>query len=305
MATQTTVAIQTDVAVPENAQAYGLAELVVVTGDQQLTSALRAAASRITGEAEREAGSLREQARHRRAEAAQAFAAVCRMVAKAEEDVHLAKMAAEEVSDETLHEHLEKIARQEEVRLREGVEWLESAQERVEAASQEARALELQAEVVEMNVTSRPEVVAWRQLTEPFLERIENAKKARAVGEILQNAQRQGLADDRLKQAAASRTRQLGELAWHTRETVKLWARYAPRGDGMYPCVTLPQTSVLAAAGPGTIFELRSDGWKVAIHMSEDGFAWVRQKASGHFKPRGALVRRIDGRTAPLQADAC
>jgi hypothetical protein len=230
---------------------------------------------------------------------------VTEMALHAEEDARLSALAAEQVTDEALRRHLEQIARGDEARLQEGLEWIERAQGRVEVVNEEARALELDADAALRCAQSRPEVIAWHQLTAPFMVLIGRSKTNRVIGEVLQDAERQGLADARLRQAAASRARHLGELAWRTRETVKLWARYAPGGDGMYPCATLPQTSMLAAAGPGTIFELRSDGWKVAIHLSEDGFAWVRRKAGGHFKPRGALVRRIDGRTASLRADAC
>ena len=305
METETIAEMETEFVVLEAVEARELADLVTVTGDQELTSTLKEAAERITREAESQAQARRERARSLRAEAAQALATVSEMAMHAEEDARLSALAAEQVTDEALRRHLEQIARGDEARLQEGLEWIERAQGRVEAVNEEARALELDADAALRCAQSRPEVIAWRQLTAPFMVLIGRSKTNRVIGEVLQDAERQGLADERLREKAACRTRQLGELAWHTREAVRLWARYAPGGDGMYPCTTLPQTSMLAAAGPGTIFEVCADGQKLAVHLSEDGFVWVRRKASGPFKPRGALVRRIDGRTAPLRADAC
>ena len=277
---------------------FVLAELAAVTGDRELTSALRAAASRIIGEAEARAADLREQARRRRSEATEAFTAVAQMVKSAEEDAGLAALAAEEVMDEALRGHLTDIATQEEARTREGIEWLDTARVQVESASKEARELELEAEAVATSAHSRPEVAAWRQLTEPFVDRVNQATSARAVGEILKDAERQGLADERVAEAGACRGRELNELAGRTRETVKLWARYAPGGDGMYPDLTQREATSLAAVGPGTIFEVRSDGQKLAVHTTEDGLVWTRRKACGPFRSRGALVRRIPGRAA-------
>ena len=304
METESLVAMKAEVVVVEAAGACGLADLVTATGDQELTSRLKAAAERITLEAESEAQDLHEQALRLRAEAARAFAALTEMVRKAEQDARLSSLAAEQVTDEALQRHLEQVAAGDKARLHEGLEWLERARAGAEAANEEARALEIEADAVSRLAQPRPEVIAWRQLTAPFLERMNGARSRRAVSELLQDAERQGLADKRLRQASASRTRQLGELAWHTRETVKLWARYAPGGDGMYSAVTHPAAALLAATGPGTIFEVSAEGRKVAVHLSEDGFSWVRRKADGPFEARGALVRRIDRRTDPAQADA-
>jgi len=304
METATIVEMATEVLVLEAVEARELADLVTVTGDQELMSALKATAERIALEAESEARALYGRARSLRAEAAQAYATVSEMAANAGEDAQLSALAAEQVTDEALRRHLEQIVRDDEARLQEGLESIQCAQARVETANEEARALELDAEAALQRARSRPEVIAWRQVTEPFMELIGRSRSTRVVAELLEDAERQGLADERLRQQAACRTRQLGQLAWHTRETVKLWARYAPGGDGMYSAVTHPAAALLAAASPGTIFEVSSDGRKVAVHLSEDGFAWVRRNAGGPFRPRGALVRQIDRRTDPAQADA-
>jgi hypothetical protein len=116
----------------------------------------------------------------------------------------------------------------------------------MEAASQEALALESEASAARQQALSRPEVVAWLRLTAPFLDRIERAKCRRAVDDAVRDAERQGFADGRLSEAAASRARQLGAMAWRTRETVKLWARYASGADSMYPRLTLARTSMPA-----------------------------------------------------------
>lgn len=272
---------------------FVLAELAAVTGDRELASALRAAATRITSEAQTRAAALREQARRRRSEAAEAFTAVAQMVKSAEEDVGLAALAAEEVMDEALRRHLTEIAVQGEACVREGLKWLDTARVQVEAASREARELELEAEAVARSAHSRPEVAAWRQLTEPIIDRIKHATRTRAVGEVLRDAERQGLADERVAEAGACRGRQLNELARRTRETVKLWARYAPGGDGMYPDLTQREATSLAAVGPGRVFEVRGDGQKLAVHTSEDGLVWTKRRAGGPFRPRGAFLRRI------------
>lgn len=272
---------------------FVLAELAAATGDRELTSALKAAATRITSEAQTRAAALREQARRRRSEAAEAFTAVAQMVKSAEEDVGLAALAAEEVMDEALRGHLTYIATQEEARVREGIEWLDTARVQVEAASEEAQDLELEAEAITTSACSRPEEAAWRQLTEPFMDRISQAANTSAVMEILEDAERLGLADEGLTEAGACRGRQLNELASRTRETVKLWARYAPGGDGMYPDLTQREATSLAAVGPGTIFEVRSEGQKLAVHTSEDGLVWTKRRAGGPFRPRGAFLRRI------------
>jgi hypothetical protein len=227
------------------------------------------------------------------------------MVRKAEEDTRLSALAAEEATDEALREHLQQMANADEARLREGLEWIEAAQLRVDAANEGARTLEAEASVARRQAQSRPEVMAWGHLTAPFLERIQRARSRKVVDDVVQDAGHQGLADGRLREAAASRARQLGELAWRTRETVKLWARYAAAGEGMHPRMTLPGTSMLAACGPGAIFEVSSDHRKMAVHLSEDGCAWVRRKASGPFKARGALVRRIAGCSGPGLTEAC
>lgn len=64
---------------------------------------------------------------------------------------------------------------------------------------QEARALELDAEAALQRSQSRPEVVAWRQLTAPFVKLIGRSRSPRAVGEVLQDAERQGLVDECLR----------------------------------------------------------------------------------------------------------
>lgn len=277
----------------EERRDFVLAELAAVTGDRELTNALRAAANRITCEAEARATTMREQARGRRAEAAQSFTPITEMLARAEEDARLAALAVEEVADEALRRHLTEIAAQEEARVREGAERLERARAQMKTASEEARQLELEAEAVATSARSRPEVAAWRQLTEPFMDRIKQATTTRAVGEILKDAERQGLADERVTEAGACKGSQLNELARRTRETVKLWARYAPGGDGMYPDLTQREATCLAAVGPGTVFEVRDDGQKLAAHTSEDGLLWTRRRAGGPFRSRGAFMRRI------------
>jgi len=304
METESFVEMKTEVVLVEVAEARGLADLVTATGDQELTSRLKGAAERITLEAESQAQVLQEQASSLRAEAARAFAAVTEVVRKAEEDARLSALAAEQVTDEALQRHLEQIAAGDQARLNEGLEWLERAQTRAEAANEEARALEVEADAASRQAQSRPEVIAWRQLTAPFMERMKGARSRRAVSEVLQDAESQGLADEKLRQASASRTRQLGELAWHTRETVKLWARYAPGGGRMFPAVTHHGAVLLAAAGPGTIFEVSAEGRKVAVHLSEDGFSWVRRPSAGPFRAHGALVRRFDGQARSGHADA-
>lgn len=298
MDTESLLATNEEVAAMEAAEIDQLADLVTISGDPELTSALKAAAVSINREAETKAEALYARARSLRAQAAGDFAAVAEMVRKAEQDAGLSAQAAEQATDEELRRHLERIARADEARVREGFEWLERAQARVSAANAEARTLEHEAEGALRRAWSRPEVLAWRQVTAPFIERVERARSRRAVSEAVEDADRQGLADERLVQAAALRTRQLGELAWRTRDIVKLWARYAPGGDGMYARLTPAETSMLAACAPGTIFEVSSDRQKVAVHLSDDGLAWVRRRASGPFKGRGALVRRIGGRSA-------
>ena len=294
METDLLVETRTGLLVADAEQGRELVELVTVTGDKELISTLKSEAERITGEAESTASALCERARRVRSEAARAFAAVAEMVRKAEEDARLSALVADEVTDEALGQHLRQMANADEAHLREGLEWIERAQLRMEAANEDARALESEASAARQQALSRPEVVAWLRLTAPFLDRIERARCRSAVDDAVQDAERQGFADGRLSEAAASRARQLGELAWRTRETVKLWARYASSADSMYPRLTLARTSMLAACGPGTIFEVSSDRRKVAVHLSEDGCAWVRREASGPFRARGALVRRID-----------
>jgi hypothetical protein len=275
-----------------------LAELAAATGDHELTIALKAAATRITSEAQTRAAALREQARRRRSEAAEAFTSVAQLLETAEADSRLALLALHEVTDEALRRHLTEIAVQGEARVREGLEWLDRARVQVEAASKESQELEFEAEAIATSAHSRPEVAAWRQMTEPFVDRINQATSTRAVGEILKDAERQGLADERVVEAGACRGRQLNELARRTRETVKLWSRYAPGGDGMYPDLTQRESTVLAAVGPGTIFEVRGDGQKLAVHTSEDGLVWTGRKAGGPFRSRSALLRRIPKRAA-------
>jgi hypothetical protein len=238
-----------------------------------------------------------------RSEAAQALADVSEMVIIAEEDARLTALAADEATDEALQQHLRQMADADEARLHEGLEWIERARLRMEAAEGEALALEVQASAALQQALSRPEVVAWRELMTPFLDRINRARSRKAVDSTVQDAERQGFADGQLKEAAALRERQLGELAWRTRETVKLWARYAAGADKTFSRITLPRTSMLAACGPGTIFEVSSDRRKVAVHLSEDGLAWVRREASGPFRARGALVRRINGLASAVAAD--
>ena len=298
MDTESLLATNVEVAAVEAAEIHHLADLVTISGDQELTSALKAAAVSITHEAETEAEAHCARARSLRAEAAEAFAAVAETVRKAEEDARLTTQAAEQATDEQLRRHLEKIARADEARVRKGFEWLERAQARAATANAEALTLEHEAEGALRRARSRPEVFAWRQLTAPFLERVERARSRRAVSEAVEDAERQGLADERLVQAAALRTRQVGELARRTRDTARLWARYAPGGDGMYPRLTHAETSMLAACAPGTIFEVSSDRRKLAVHLSDDGLVWVRRKATGPFRSRGAVVRRIGGRSA-------
>jgi hypothetical protein len=294
METEVLVETRTELLVADAEQGRELVELVTVSGDEELISTLKSVAERITGEAESTASTLCERARRVRSEAAQAFAAVTEMVGKAKEDARLSALVADEVTDEALRQHLRQMADADEEHLREGLEWIERAQVRMEAANEEARALEAEARAARQHALSRPEVVAWGRLTAPFLDRIERARRRRAVDDAVQDAEHQGFADGRLSEAAASRARQLGELSWRTRETVKLWARYASSADSMYPRLTLARTSMLAACGPGTIFEVSSDRRKVAVHLSEDGCAWVRREASGPFRARGALVRRTD-----------
>lgn len=295
MSMQSIVAVETKFPLTEAEEPrdFLLAELAAVTGDRELTSALRAAASRIVSEAESRTAPLREQARSRRAEAGQALTAVRDMLARAEEDAQLASLAVEEVTDDALRRHLSEIAAQEEARVREGLEWLERARGQTEAASKQGEELEHEGEAIVTSAHSRPEVAAWLQLTEPFMDRIRQATSTRALGEILEDAERQGLADERLSEAGACKRRQLNELARHTRETVKLWARYAPGGDGMYPDLTQRQATCLAAVGPGTIFEVHDDGQKLAVHTSEDGLVWTRRRAGGPFSSRGAFLRGI------------
>ena len=295
MSVESIVAVETEfsLAKAERPRHFVLAELAAVTGDRELTSALKAVATRITSEAEVRAAVLREQARRRRSEAAEAFTGDAQMVKSAEEDARLAALAAEEVADEALRRHLTEIAVQGEARVREGLKWLDKARVQVEAASEEAQELELEAEAITTSACSRPEVAAWRQLTEPFMDRIKHATSTRAVGEVLKDAERQGLADERVAEAGACRGRQLNELARRTRETVKLWARYAPGGDGMYPDLTQREATSLAAVGPGTVLEVRDDGQKLAVHTSEDGLVWTKRRAGGPFRPRGAFLRRI------------
>ncbi|HET7011025.1 MAG TPA: hypothetical protein VFI11_09640 [Anaerolineales bacterium] len=281
----------------EELQGVILAEVALATGDLALTDALRSAAGKITLDAEAQANSFRGQARRLRADAAAAFASVCESLKHAERDARLAAFTLSEITDEELQLHLKGIAVQEEARVREGLERLERAHARVHAASSEAQELEHEADAVTATALCRPEVAAWHRLIRPFEDRIQRASSGRAVRGILEEATNRGLTEDRLKDAAASRMRELSELSRRTRETVKLWARYAS-GNGMFPGVTLPATGSLAAVGPGTIFEVSSDGDKVAVHVSRDGFTWARRGAAGPFKARGALVRRIHGRVA-------
>ncbi|MGH9650269.1 MAG: hypothetical protein ACRD3I_07335, partial [Terriglobales bacterium] len=198
---------------------------------------------------------------------------------------------AEEATDDALQEHLREMANTDKARLHEGLEWIERARLRMEAAEGEARTLEAEASSARQQALSRPEVVAWRQLIRPFQDRVNRARSRNAVDNTMQDAERQGFADGQLREAAAVRERQLAELAWRTRETVKLWARYAAGTDRMFSRITHPRTSTLAACGPGTIFEVSSDRRKVAVHLSDDGNTWVRREAHGPFKARGALIR--------------
>jgi hypothetical protein len=305
METELQVETRTELVLPAAEQGRELVELVTVTGDQDLISTLKSVAERIAGEAECAAGALCERARSVRSEAAQALAVVTEMVRKAEEEARLSALAVDQSTDEALRQHLQRMANADEARLHEGLEWIERAQLRIEAADEEARILEAEANLTRKQARSRPEVIAWRKLTAPFLVRIERTRSRRAVEDVMQDAMRRGLSDNRLAEAAASRARQLTELAWRTRETVKRWALYASAGDGMHPRLTLPRTSMIAACGPGTVFEVTSDRQKVAVHLSEDGSVWVRRKAYGPFKARGALVRRLDGHLAspPMGAD--
>jgi hypothetical protein len=299
MAIDTTEAAQVEASALdfEVAEADTLADLATATGDPGLTEALRIAAERITCAAEAEAAGLREQARIRRTEAGQTYAAASELLAKTSEEGRLLELAAEEVSDEGLRRHLVGIVAFEDARRAKAVEWLERAQELLEAASQEAKELEARAEGILNYTRARPEVIAWRQLTAQCLDRIERARNARAIDSALHAAERQGLIDERLRQAAVERKRQLGELARRTREAVKLWARYASGTDGLYPSLTLSGTVLLVAAGPGTIFEVSADGRKLAVHLSEDGVVWVRRRAHGRFEARGAMARKV-GRPA-------
>jgi len=276
-----------------------LIDLVVITGDRELIAALRLAAESITKEAQREAVDLREQARRRRVEAAQALAAVRETVVRTEEEARLAAQAVAEVTDEELRRHLQRIASQEQARRRKALEWMERAQDGARLAAEEAQALEARAEQLLNSAEARPEVLAWRQLTAAFMERIQTARSFHAIRKALEEAERQGLDDERMHQAAALRREQLCELARLTRETMKLWARYAPGGDGMFPALTHPRTAILAAVGPGTIFEVNRDGRKLAVHTSHDGLVWVRRRASGPFRAHGARIRRLPERRRP------
>ena len=304
MQTDVLVETRTELLVAGAEQGRELVELATVTGDRELISTLRSVAEKIIGEAENAAGALCEQARRARSAAAQALASVTEIVGKAEDDARLSALAADEVTDEALRKHLRQMAGAADARLKEGLEWMERAQLRIESANEEARSLEAEASAARQQALSRPEVVAWQQLTTPLLDRIKRARSRRAVDDVVQDAERRGLTDGLMGEAAASKTRKLGELAWRTRETVKLWARYAAGADGMYPGLTLPRTSLLAACGPGTIFEVSSDRRKVAMHQSEDGCAWVRREASGPFRARGALVRRIKSLTSAAAPDS-
>ncbi len=279
-----------------------LSDLVVITGDRKLIAAIRLAAEGITKEAQREAVDLREQARRRRVEAAQLLAAVRDTILRTEEEARLAAQAVEEVTDEELRRHLQRIASQEQARRRKALEWMETAQGRARSAAEEAEALEAQADQLLNSAEARPEVVAWRQLTAAFMDRIQAARSFHAIRMALEEAERQGLDDKRMHQAAALRKEQLSELGRLTRETVKLWARYAPGGDGMFPGLTHPRTAILAAVGPGTIFEVNRDGRKLAVHTSQDGLVWVRRRAGGPFRMRGARIRRLPERRHPSSA---
>jgi hypothetical protein len=307
METETLTETRTGLLVADAEHGRELVELVTATGDRELISTLRSVAEKISGEAESAASTLCEQARRVRSEAAQALADVTQTVGKAEEDARLWALAADQVTDEALRQHLKHMADVDQARLHEGLEWIRRARLRIDAANEEAHTLEAEAGAARQQAQSRLEVVAWRQLTMPFLDRIRRARSRRAVDDIVRDAERQGFADGRLREAAASKVHELGELARRTRETVELWARYASGNDGMYPRLTLPRTSMFAACGPGTIFEVSPDRQKVCVHLSEDGRAWLRQDASGPFRARGALVRRISrhingGRLAGRQA---
>jgi uncharacterized protein YkwD len=303
METEVLIDTRTEPPVSDTQQARELVALVAVTGDQELISTLRSIAERITLEAESAASALRERGRRVRSEAAQALADVSEMVSKAQEDARLTALAADEATDEALQQHLRQMADTDEARLHEGLEWIERARLRMEEAEGEARALEAEAIAARQQALSRPEVIAWRELITPFLDRIKRAGSRRAVDITVEDAERQGFADSQLREAAALRERQLGELAWRTRETVKLWARYAAGADRTFSRITLLRTSMLAACGPGTIFEVSSDRHKVAVHVSQDGLSWVRREASGPFRARGALVRRINGFANSVEAD--
>ena len=277
----------------EVAEVDALANLATVTGDRRLTEALRLATERITSEAKKEAALLREQARSLRAEAAKAYATASELLSKADEEGRLAALAVEEVSDEGLRRDLNRIVSFEDARRAKAIEWLEKAQELIRAACQEAGVLDRRAERMLSDARARPEVVAWRHLTAECRAQIERGRNATAIDGALREAVHQGLMDEHMRHAAVHRKRQLGELARRTRETVKLWARYAPGGDGLYPSLTLPGTALLTVAGPGTIFEVGADGQKLAVHRSDDGFVWARRRARGPFKSRGAMTRRI------------
>ncbi|MEE9230677.1 MAG: hypothetical protein V3U86_08225 [Acidobacteriota bacterium] len=305
MATETTEAVRMDADALdfEVAETGALADLAAATGDRGLTKALRLAAERITSTTEMEAIYLREQARSRRAEAAKTYATASELVLKANEEGQLAELAVEEVSDEGLRHHLDGIVAFEDARRAKAIEWLERAQEILKTASLAATELERRAECTLRDAQARPEVIAWRRLTAECLDQIEHARSATSIDGALREAEGQGLIDERLRKAAVQRKRRLGELAQQTRETVKLWARYAPGGDGLHPPLTLRGTALLAAAGPGTIFEVGADGRKLAVHRSDDGLVWVRRRAGGRFKPRGATMSRIERPARPTPAN--
>src|SRR3990172_5028505 len=132
METEVLIETRTELLVADAEQARELVELATVTGDKELICTLRSVAERITGEAESGASALCEQARRVRSEAAQALAAVTGIVGKAEVDARLSALAADEVTDEALRQHLRQMADADDARLQEGLEWMERAQLRME-----------------------------------------------------------------------------------------------------------------------------------------------------------------------------
>lgn len=189
METEVLVETRPEFLVADAEQGRELVELVTVTGDQELISTLRSVAEKITGEAESAAGALFERARRARSEAAQALADATEIVGKAEDDARLSALAADEVTDEALRQHLRQMADTDKARLQEGLEWIERAQLRMEAANEEARSLEAEASAARQQALSRPEVVAWQHLTTPLLDRIKRARSRRAVDDVVHDAE--------------------------------------------------------------------------------------------------------------------